>query len=500
MNFVAVRPRSPIAEFCVVGFFLQYCVSVVATRLQCHSRSACTVSAALSSMADLYRRLPLLLLVVVVFVRGRKATPRSSTKARKMDNLQKKTTPSAVAGGSSRLLRTGVEGGRRTYDPTLYIHLPSHEIPLPPSDGDADDPRSSTVPLGSDWTQDWMGSQLFKQPPTPTYTDLPEGWTLAGYDAALVDLSFGLRSGSGPGKPSREAIGDCADYFVAIANGDAGAEPPSMLIMPPNDVPRFKIDDPAQREPTLCKVRIVEKLVLRTIHRWIFKSSSRSNDFARAESYITVDYATDVARAVWKGLEWSRVVSPTLVYYMLHMKMDMPLWFEGVKIVDKPEYDDMAPQQRATILRVVGCWTDALWCGQWGNGGRLKQERLTRLADCLRVLLSVCMWIMRMGGDDDHSHYDAGLHASLTTTPTLIAAGSYIFNWRRHIVDSTNLVLDHLGTPHLTLGEYPHCIPKWVDCRLVCDHNATLKNGAEAAKHDWIDNGPPADEDGGDGK
>ncbi|GBG89187.1 hypothetical protein CBR_g48894 [Chara braunii] len=135
--------------------------------------------------------------------------------------------------------------------------------------------------------------------------------------------------GQGPGKPLREAVGECTDYFVAIANGDAGAEPPSMLIMPPNDVPRFKIDDPAQREPALCRVRSVERVVLRTIYGWIFNSQSRSTGFSRAESYTTVDFATDLARAVLQALEWSRVVSPALVYYTLAMKMDVPLWFAG---------------------------------------------------------------------------------------------------------------------------------------------------------------------------
>ncbi|GBG63370.1 hypothetical protein CBR_g37728 [Chara braunii] len=101
--------------------------------------------------------------------------------------------------------------------------------------------------------------------------------------------------GQGPEKPLREVIGDCTDDFIVIANLDTRVEPPSMLIMPPNDVPRFKIDDPVQHEPALRKVRIVEKLVMCTIHNWIFKSSSRSNGFARAESYITVDYATNVA-------------------------------------------------------------------------------------------------------------------------------------------------------------------------------------------------------------
>ncbi|GBG72158.1 hypothetical protein CBR_g11091 [Chara braunii] len=261
------------------------------------------------------------------------------------------------------------------------------------------------------------------------------------------------------------------------------------------------IDDPAQREPALRRARNVEKVVLRAIHDWIFKSSSRSTGFARAESYVTLDFATDVARAVWQALEWSRVVSPALVYHTLAMKMDVPLWFAGVKIVDRPEDDDMAARQEATILRLVDCWTDAVWCRQWVDGGRLKQDRLTRLADCLRVLLSACIWIMRMGGDDDRSHYEASFYASMVAKPTLIAAGSYIFNWRRrHIVDSANLVLDRLGKAHLTQGDYPHCIPEWADCGLVFGHNAALKNAAEAAKHGWIGSGPPADDDGDDEK
>ncbi|GBG75495.1 hypothetical protein CBR_g20126 [Chara braunii] len=210
----------------------------------------------------------------------------------------------------------------------------------------------------------------------------------------------------------------------------------------------------------------VEKLVLRAIHGWIFKSLSWSAGFARAESYISVDIATDVARAVWQGQEWSNVVtvSPALVYHTLGMKMDVPLWFAGVKIVDRPEDDDMAARQEATVLRVAECWTYALWCGQWA--------------------------------DDDRSHYEACLYSSMVAKPTMIAVGLYIFNWRRYIVDSANLVLDRIGKAHLTLGEFPHCIPEWCDCGLVFGHNATLKNVAEAAKHGWIGRGPATEEEG----
>ncbi|GBG80903.1 hypothetical protein CBR_g31459 [Chara braunii] len=184
--------------------------------------------------------------------------------------------------------------------------------------------------------------------------------------------------------------------------------------------------------------RNVEKVVLRTIHGRIFKSSSRSSGFARAQSYVIVDFTTDVARAVWQALEWSKVVSPALAYHTLAMKMNVPMWFAGLKIADRPEDDDKAARQEATVLRLADCWTDAVWCGQWADGGRVKQDRLTHLADCLRVLLSACMWIMGMGGDNDRSHYEASFYTSMVAKPTLIAAGSYIFNWRREIVDTAN--------------------------------------------------------------
>ncbi|GBG91557.1 hypothetical protein CBR_g52591 [Chara braunii] len=305
----------------------------------------------------------------------------------------------------------------------------------------------------------------------------------------------------GKGAPKEDDLEEKAKLWVDCdALWDAGAELPPMLIMPPNDVSRFKIDDPAQRDPALRRARSVERVVLRTIHGWIFKSQSRSTGFSRAESYMTADFATDLAQAVWQALEWSRVVSPALVYHTLAMKMDVPLWFAGVKIEDRPEDDDMAARQEATILLLAECRTDAIWCGQWADGGCVKQERLSRLADSLRALLCTVMWIMRMGGDDDRSHYEAWSYASMVAKPTMIAAGSYIFNWRRHVVDSANLILDCLGKAHLTLGDYPQCIPEWCDCGLAFGHNAALKNAAEAAKHGWIGSGPAADDDGDDGK
>ncbi|GBG70806.1 hypothetical protein CBR_g8106 [Chara braunii] len=105
-------------------------------------------------------------------------------------------------------------------------------------------------------------------------------------------------SGTGPGRLIADVVHSCADYCCAIVNGDVGASALAGLIMPTNDIPCFRIKDPAQREPSLRRARKTENVAMRMIHGWIFGSPSRANGFARAESYVSVDYLMDLARAV----------------------------------------------------------------------------------------------------------------------------------------------------------------------------------------------------------
>ncbi|GBG87403.1 hypothetical protein CBR_g45460 [Chara braunii] len=130
----------------------------------------------------------------------------------------------------------------------------------------------------------------------------------------------------GVGRLIAGAMHDCIDYYCAIVNGDAGATAPRGLIMPPPDVPSLRIQDPSQQDAALGRARRTKNVAMRIIHGWIFTSSSRSNGFARAESYVAADYPTDLARAVWQSMEWSRVVSPSVVYHMLALRMGIPLW------------------------------------------------------------------------------------------------------------------------------------------------------------------------------
>ncbi|GBG78768.1 hypothetical protein CBR_g27992 [Chara braunii] len=90
------------------------------------------------------------------------------------------------------------------YDPSLYSHLPPHEQPLPPDPEDAwVEDLSHTLPLGSGSTQEWTSRQCQQREAGTTresFTALLE----EGVDNAtteLVDLDFGLCSGSGASGP-----------------------------------------------------------------------------------------------------------------------------------------------------------------------------------------------------------------------------------------------------------------------------------------------------------
>ncbi|GBG92787.1 hypothetical protein CBR_g57137 [Chara braunii] len=199
------------------------------------------------------------------------------------------------------------------------------------------------------------------------------------------------------------------------------------------------------------------------------------------------DYPTDLARAVWQSLEWSRIVPPTVVYHTVALKMDIPVWFAGAYIENRPEDDDMAGHQEATVMHLASCFHDTLRAGQWWDGGRLSHQRLSRIGDAFRLLLAACMWIMRMGGDDAvdaRSYEEASYNAQLVAKPTLVAACSSSFNWRRHVMHLANAVLSRLRKPPLTLGAFPDYISEWASCGVRYNCNAGLADPDVAARVD----------------
>ncbi|GBG89689.1 hypothetical protein CBR_g49542 [Chara braunii] len=87
-----------------------------------------------------------------------------------------------------------------TYDPILYRNLPPNEQPLPPDPEEQwVDDLSRTLSLGSGSTQDWMGGHCGQRGVVTSphsFSALLED-DVGGGDTEIVDLNFGLSSGSG---------------------------------------------------------------------------------------------------------------------------------------------------------------------------------------------------------------------------------------------------------------------------------------------------------------
>ncbi|GBG75768.1 hypothetical protein CBR_g21012 [Chara braunii] len=102
-------------------------------------------------MADLYRRLPVLLLVVILLVvvvlfhmcislkvPGRTHRRRSAKKGVDMDDWQPKSRALFDSPTAHHAQHSGARKSQQ-YHPSAYVHIPSHEIPLPPTDDEAEE-------------------------------------------------------------------------------------------------------------------------------------------------------------------------------------------------------------------------------------------------------------------------------------------------------------------------------------------------------------------------
>ncbi|GBG79604.1 hypothetical protein CBR_g29752 [Chara braunii] len=141
-----------------------------------------------------------------------------------------------TSGGSINRQRSAGSVAKQPYDLRLYAHLPSHEIPLPPSDDKGGEARSPTLPLGSGSMQDWEATQSCgdRGVETPwSYTSLlNEGLCDDDGDAA-VDLSFHQSSSSGAAATHTRIInphpgGDYADNTPSVGEGDRNNSSPSV--------------------------------------------------------------------------------------------------------------------------------------------------------------------------------------------------------------------------------------------------------------------------------
>ncbi|GBG92737.1 hypothetical protein CBR_g56899 [Chara braunii] len=129
------------------------------------------------------------------------------------------------------------------------------------------------------------------------------------------------------------------------------------------------------------------------------------------------------------------------------------------------------------------------------DAGFISHDRLSRIADCFRLLLAACMWLMRMAGDDPRSHYEAFYFAKLVAKPTLVSSMHRAFDHRRSVIRATNTVTERLGKANATFGDYPKYIPDWASCDIVFGHDATITGPEDAKRRDWLGSGPLEDDD-----
>ncbi|GBG72763.1 hypothetical protein CBR_g12331 [Chara braunii] len=261
-----------------------------------------------------------------------------------------------------------------------------------------------------------------------------------------------------------------------------------------------RIADPSQLQQATSRASAVENIALRVLHGWVFKSGNRPRGYNLAFQYALESVATDIARAMWYGEEWCNVVSPAVCAHTIVLSMDLPLWFAGVKVENRPDDDDMAAYQESIIICVTHAFRAAVQMGAVIDGEFISHDRLCRVADCLRLLLAACMWIMRMSGDDPRSHFEAFHFATLVSKPTLVASMHRSFDHRRSIRLAVKAVTERLGKANVAFGEHPDYLPHWADRGIVFGHGARIDGPEEAKKLDWLGSGPADDDNDDDDK
>ncbi|GBG79603.1 hypothetical protein CBR_g29751 [Chara braunii] len=295
---------------------------------------------------------------------------------------------------------------------------------------------------------------------------------------------------TGEGRRLYDIVHRTREHFDAIASGVQAPIVSRGVVMPKFATSITRIADPAQLQQAIIRGGAAENIVLRVLHGWVFKSGNRPRGYNLAFQYALESVATDLARVMWYGEEWSNVVSAAVCPHTINLNMDLPLWFAGVNIDDRPEDDDTAAYRESTVLCVTHAFRAAVQMGANVNGGFISHDRMSRIADCFRLLLAACMWLMRMAGDDHRSHYEAFYFAQLVAKSTLIASMHRAFDHRRSVIRATNVVTERLGKANSTLGEYPKYIPDWASCGITFGHDVSITGPEDAKKRDWLGSGP----------
>ncbi|GBG86151.1 hypothetical protein CBR_g41055 [Chara braunii] len=305
---------------------------------------------------------------------------------------------------------------------------------------------------------------------------------------------------TGEGRRLYNIVHDTREYFVAIANRLPPLAVPRSVVLPKSITRVGRIADQSQLQQAISRAAAVENVALRILHGWVFKFGNRPRGYHVAFQYSLESFATDIARAMWYGEEWCDVVSLAVCAHTIDLSMDLPLWFAGANIEDRPDDDDMAAHQESTVVCVPHAFRAAVQMGALIDGELILHDRLCRVTDCFRLLLAACMWIMRMAGDDPRSHYEAFYFVNLVAKPTLVASMHRSFDHRRPVVRAAKVVTERLRKANATFGKYSDYIPQWAPCGIGFRHDASITGPEDAKKLDWLGSGPPHDENNNNGK
>ncbi|GBG69407.1 hypothetical protein CBR_g4101 [Chara braunii] len=305
---------------------------------------------------------------------------------------------------------------------------------------------------------------------------------------------------TGEGRRLYNIVHETKEHFVAIASGLPPPQLSRSVVVPKSSTKVARIADQSQLQQAISRAAAVENIALCIFHGWICKFGNRPRGYTLAFQYSLESVATDIARAVWYDEEWRNVVNAPICAHTIYFNMDLPLWYAGANIEDRPEDGDMAAYQESTVISIAHLFRAAVQMGAYIDGNFISYERLCRVDDCFRLLLVASMWIIRMAGDDPCSHYEAFYFADLVARPTLIASMHRSFDHRRSVVRAGNVVTERLGKAKVTLGVYPDYIPDWAPCGIGFAHDATIKGPEDAKRLDWLGSGPAHDDIKGEGK
>ncbi|GBG75920.1 hypothetical protein CBR_g21162 [Chara braunii] len=280
-------------------------------------------------------------------------------------------------------------------------------------------------------------------------------------------------------------------HLLTIATGVRLPEIRKSIVLPDSTFPQQKLEDESELGAAKERAVRVQSITLRIINGWIFKSLCRARGYHCSYDYVLNHVATDIARTIWYGEDRRVCVSPTIVHNTFDLQMKLSIWYVGGVIHDRHEDDEMALYQESTTQHLVGAFTKTVDMGEGVDGGRISYDRLRNVADCMCLLLSAAILIMRMAGDNLRWHYEASYLVELIAKPTLIASLHRSFDARRHVLQCVNAVTEKMGKPPMALVDPPVYIPEWVSCGVTFYNDTTLTSPEHARRLDWLGTGPP---------